>query len=79
LAAIDQGVTGPINLGWGRATSFRDLAKMIVHEAKYAPKFTYLKKKPVGVQYRVADNSKLLSFFQPKISLEEGIKRALYG
>jgi len=32
---------------------------------------------PSGVMYRVSDNSKLLSFYTPKITLEEGIARAL--
>jgi hypothetical protein len=44
-----------------------DISAPIVHK----------KEKPVGVQYRVSDNSKLLSFYKPKISLNEGIKKAI--
>jgi len=32
---------------------------------------------PRGVQYRCSDNSKMLTFYTPKISLDEGISRAL--
>jgi hypothetical protein len=32
---------------------------------------------PTGVQYRVADATLMNTFYTPKISLEEGIHRAL--
>jgi hypothetical protein len=32
---------------------------------------------PSGVHYRVGDPTKLLSFYEPKVSLEEGIRRAI--
>jgi hypothetical protein len=35
--------------------------------------------KPVGVDYRCCDNSLMLSFYEPKITLETGILRALKG
>ncbi len=33
--------------------------------------------KPSGVEYRVGDPTKMLQIYEPKISLEEGIARAL--
>lgn len=75
--AIRQDVQGPINLGNGRATSFNDLAGMVMKEAGYSAPIRHLITEPVGVSYRVCDNKKLLSFYQPRISLEEGIQRAL--
>jgi nucleoside-diphosphate-sugar epimerase len=79
LTAIDQDVPGPVNLGTGRATSFNTLALEAADTAGYWPKLNHLLDKPIGVEYRVADPTKMLSFYTPKISLEEGIQRALDG
>ncbi len=78
LIAIKEKVEGPINLGWSRPTSFNELAQLVVAEAGYKPKFLHKKDQPVGVYYRVADNQKMMSFYQPKITLEEGIYRAFH-
>ncbi|MFG3051915.1 NAD-dependent epimerase/dehydratase family protein [Kitasatospora sp. NPDC048239] len=77
LAAIDQDVQGPVNIGTGRATSFNELAEMVCSQAGYKPELRHRLDAPDGVQYRVADPTKLLSFYAPKISLEEGIHGAL--
>jgi len=77
LDATDQDIPGPINLGWGRPTSFNELARLVIDEAAYTPHIKHVTAAPTGVHYRVADNSKLLGFYQPRISLEEGIRRAL--
>lgn len=77
MAAVDQDVPGPVNLGWGRATSFNDLAPMVMAAADYSAGILHLPAKPVGVQYRVADPTKMLTFYQPKITLEAGIAAAL--
>lgn len=77
--AIENDVQGPVNLGWGRDTSFNDLAKLVCNEAGYDPELKHHLAAPVGVQYRVSDPGKMMSFYQPKISLEEGIKMALKG
>jgi nucleoside-diphosphate-sugar epimerase len=75
--AIKQDVQGPINLGNARATSFNELAEMVMQQAGYRAPIEHLTAEPTGVSYRVCDNTKLLSFYTPKISLEEGIQRAL--
>lgn len=77
LDAVDQDVPGPINLGWGRATSFNELAALVTQTAGYQPEFKHLTAQPSGVHYRVADNTRMLGYYQPRISLEEGIQRAL--
>lgn len=77
LAAVEQEVAGPVNLCTGRATSFNELAKLVCAEAGYSPAFRHLPSKPSGVHYRVGDPTKLLSFYTPKVTLEEGIRRAL--
>lgn len=77
LEAVNQDVPGPVNLGWGRATSFNDLAEMVMNEAGYSGDINHLPAEPVGVHYRVCDPTKMLSFYTPTVSLEEGIRRAL--
>lgn len=79
LLAVNLDVKGPINLGWGRATSFLDLADLVSKEAGYSPNILTLPEKPVGCMHRVSDNSKMLSFYTPKITLEEGIRMAFNG
>ncbi|MFE1321607.1 NAD-dependent epimerase/dehydratase family protein [Kitasatospora phosalacinea] len=77
LAAVDQDVVGPVNLGWGRATSFDELAHLAARIAGYRPQLKHLSDAPQGVPHRVCDPSRMLGFYQPTITLEEGIKRAL--
>ena len=76
LEAVKQDIEGPVNLGLGRPTSFNELAQMVADECGYCPSFERKIGAPEGVQYRVCDPSKMLSFYTPKISLEEGISRA---
>jgi nucleoside-diphosphate-sugar epimerase len=77
--AIKQDVVGPINLGWGRPTSFNELCEIATAVAKYSPDVEHLKTKPIGVYYRVCDPSKMVSFYTPRITLEDGIKKAIDG
>lgn len=77
LAAVEQDVQGPVNICTGRPMSFNELAKLVCAEAGYSPAFRHLTAKPSGVHYRVGDPTKLLSFYEPKTTLEEGIRRAL--
>ena len=79
MKAVELDIEGPINLGSGVATSFIDLAEQIFEISGWKPKndIKLRTDKPVGVMYRCSDSSKMLSFYTPKISLEEGIKRSL--
>lgn len=79
LAAVANDIEGPVNLGTGRATSFNDLAELVMTEAGYLGQVQHEPAAPVGVRFRVADATKMESFYVPKISLEEGIRRALKG
>jgi nucleoside-diphosphate-sugar epimerase len=76
---LNEDVVGPINLGWGRPTSFNELAKIVCQCAGYEPKFNHILDAPKGVDYRCSDNSKLLTIYKPKISLEQGIYQSLRG
>ena len=77
LTAVDKGVTGPINLGTGRSTSFLELAWLCMEAVGYNGAIKTNPDKPVGCMHRVSDNTKLLSFYTPKITLEEGIAEAV--
>ena len=79
MKAVELDIEGPINLGSGVPTSFVDLAEQIFEISGWKPKNSIKLRidKPVGVMYRCSDSSKMLSFYTPKISLEEGIKRSL--
>ena len=77
MTAVEENVQGPTNLGWGRSTSFLELAQMSMDAVGYQQKIVTRPDKPVGCMYRVSDNTKLLSFYTPKITLEQGIAEAV--
>ncbi|MGW5173132.1 NAD-dependent epimerase/dehydratase family protein [Streptomyces sp. NPDC004082] len=77
LALLDADVTGPVNLGWGRATSFDDLARIVTGAVGHRPQFKHLPTAPRGVHHRVCDPSRMLDHYVPTVTLEEGVRRAL--
>ena len=77
LAACEHGVDGPLNLCTGRPTSFNELARMFAAEAGYEPQLKHILDAPRGVAYRVGDPTLLRSFYEPRVELEDGIRRAL--
>jgi nucleoside-diphosphate-sugar epimerase len=77
IEAVRQDVQGPVNLGLGRPTSFNELAALVSSECGYSPEMEHVLGAPEGVQYRCSNPAKMLSFYTPKISLEEGISRAV--
>jgi nucleoside-diphosphate-sugar epimerase len=79
ITSLDNDAIGPINLGTGRSTSFLELAEMCMETVGYKGKIVTRPEKPVGCMHRVSDNSKMLSFYTPKISLEQGIWEAVNG
>ena len=77
LTAVDQNIIGPTNLGTGRSTSFLELAWLCMEAVGYNGAIKTNPDKPVGCMHRVSNNTKLLSFYTPKITLEEGIAEAV--
>lgn len=75
--AIELDIPGPVNLGSGIATDFNTLAILVSEAVGYKPNFKHIPTAPIGVTYRVSNPEKMLSFYHPKISLEEGIRKAL--
>ena len=78
LAGCDAGID-TANLCSGRATSFNELAELVSAAVGYRPSFEHLPAEPTGVLYRVGDPTYMKTFYTPKISLEEGIDRAIAG
>jgi len=77
LAAMDADLTGPLNLCYGRPTSFDQLARMVTVAAGYAPDFHHVIDAPAGPAYRVGDPKRMLEVYVPEVTLEGGILRAL--
>lgn len=77
MAALESAPVGPINLGTGRSTSFLELAQMAMDAVGYEGDILTRPDKPVGCMHRVSENSKMLSFYTPTITLEQGIQEAV--
>ena len=76
FAAILNGVE-VMNICSGRATSFIDLAEMMMLSAGYLAPIQTDITAPVGVEYRVGNPRFMNMIYEPKISLEQGIAQAL--
>ena len=70
-----------VNLCTGRGTTFVELAKIALEHLGILkfPKFNILSDKPAGVAYRVGNPTMMSDYYTPKISIEEGVHRALLG
>lgn len=77
LAVAESGTEDPVNLCTGRATDFRELAEMMAMVAEYGPAVQPNPAAPQGVAYRVGDPTRMRQYYTPKVSLEDGIRRAL--
>lgn len=77
MKAVELDVQEPVNLGWGRPSTFNDIAEYVTQQMSYTPVIEHIEAAPTGVQYRVSNPHKMLNFYTPKISLEEGISRAI--
>lgn len=77
LALIKHEVDGPVNIGTGIGTSMDELARLAMRTAGYEAPIEHLFDKPAGVRYRVADTTVLHRYYEPKVTLAEGVRRAL--
>ena len=66
----------PVNIGTGKSTTIKELAETVAKVVGYEGKLFFDTSKPDGMMLRALDSEKILSMgWQPKISLEEGLKR----
>lgn len=80
LATIEQDPKaefGPLNIGTGIGTSFIELAELVTSTAGYHPQIVTMPDKPTGVMHRVADTTRSHRIYQPRVTLAEGVQRAL--
>lgn len=77
LAVVESGTEEPVNLCTGVGTSMRELGRIACEQVGYDPWVQLLHDKPAGVAYRVGNPARLHEFYLPRISLAEGIERAL--
>lgn len=78
LAVAENGTEDPVNLCTGVPTDFWSLARTASIAAGYEPGAIHgLSDRPQGVMYRVGDPTRMLEIFQPRITLEQGVRRAL--
>lgn len=76
LLAAEEGINDTLNICTGRGTNFIELADIITKEAGYSPEYEHILDAPAGVPYRVGDPTRLNRYYTPKVSLEEGVRRA---
>lgn len=76
LAAVDAGVD-VVNLGTGIGTSMADLLRLMMKATGYQAPILPLRDKPGGVMERVADVSRMHTFFTPRMDVYSGICEAV--
>jgi len=77
-ALVSQDKLAPgqaLNLGSGKGTSFRDLAELICEAVGHDAEVVNDPSKPEGVFARVGECSRMRNYYQPKVTLLEGIQR----
>ncbi len=78
LAIVDDDVPDPVNLCTGIPTSMAQVADLIIRQLpEYGPDISTDEGAAMGVFYRVGDPTFMHNFYTPKITIEEGIHRAL--
>lgn len=88
LAVVESETTEPVNLCTGVGTEMGALMKLAWTMSRSYPvelqlqdtvEVSYDESKPTGVFYRVGDPTRMLQYYTPRVSLEEGIRMALDG
>jgi len=79
LAFEKINIYDPINIGYGKTYSVNQLLDMIMETENYHAKIIYDETKPTMIPIRKIsiEKAKKLLNFEPKISMEEGIKRTI--
>jgi nucleoside-diphosphate-sugar epimerase len=75
LAVVDADCREPVNLCTGVGTEMGDLARLAAGQPN--GEVGYDLDMPTGVMYRVGDPTRLHEIYTPKITIEEGVRKAL--
>lgn len=79
LAVVDQDVDVPVNICSGVGVEMGDLAVRMARAANInvSGEVAYLRDRPTGVMARVGDPTRMVEIYQPKVDLDDGIRRAI--
>lgn len=77
LAVVDAGYRLPVNLCTGIGTSMLELVELVTQTAGYDPQFVTYPDRPAGVAYRVGDPTTFHKFHIPRVTLADGVMRAM--
>lgn len=79
MARLERPVEGVevMNIGSGVPVSFNEVARICADIVGYSPEIVNRVDRPMGVQSRYCDPHKMLKFYQPKVSLEDGLRNVL--
>jgi nucleoside-diphosphate-sugar epimerase len=83
LAIVEADIRFPVNIATGRGVQLAELAMMFAEAMRteaapdYTPALNQVEGKPMGVSYRVGDPATMHQFWTPRISVEEGVERAI--
>jgi len=75
LAVVDADERRPVNLCTGHGVEFGDLMRLAAGRPDV--RVEYEPDMPTGVYYRVGDPTRMTEIYTPKITIEEGVERAL--
>ncbi len=79
MLVVEKGITEPVNLGSGEGVSIKKIVEIITDNMETKPEVVWDISKPSGDKKRLLDMSraKTLLGFEPKISIEEGIREVM--
>lgn len=77
LAVADSGTEDPVNLCTGVGTSMFDLVDLMLATVGRTATIEADDSKPMGVMNRVGDPSRFFEYYEPTVTIEEGVHRAL--
>lgn len=77
LAIAESGTEEPVNLCTGVGTSMWELADLMLATVGRIAEITVDATKPMGVMNRVGQPDRFFEYYEPKVTLEEGVHRAL--
>lgn len=76
--AAEEGIDGPVNLCTGVGTTFDELAHLCMNAAGYEGRVAHLDMgRGNGVDFRVGDPTLMHEFYTPKLTIADGVERAL--